>query len=225
MTGCKAWFSTYENLSLSRTVTLGDDRDLVIKGKGLIPFLFLHGDRMDFQDILHVEGLRKNLISLSKLRDQKYHITFDDVADIFTFTKDGISFKAVRSGTFYLLQGSVHTSPEAHLSLTKHGLEKADLWHQRYGHLCITNLKKLKENNLVRDFEMGKNSSLEFCEKCVYGKQHRDKFPKDGGTRATHIFELVHSNVNGPMKTPTHGGAKYLSFSLMISPEKPLCIF
>ena len=61
LTGCKAWFSTYENLSLSRTVTLGDDRDLVIKEKGSIPFLFLHGDRMGVQDILHVEGLRKTL--------------------------------------------------------------------------------------------------------------------------------------------------------------------
>ena len=209
MTGCRAWFSKYENLSLSRTVTLGDDRDLVIKGKGSIPFQFLHGDCMDVQDILHVEGLRKNLISLSKLRDQRYRITFDDVADIFTFTKDGISFSAVRSGTLYLLQGSVQKSPEAHLSLAKHGLGKADLWHQRYGHLCITNLKKLKEDNLVRDFDMGKNSKLEFCEGCVYGKQHRDKFPKDGGTRATRILELVHSDVNGPMKTPTHGGAKY----------------
>ena len=103
----------------------------------------------------------------------------------------------------------MHTSPEAHLSLTKHGLGKANLWHQRYGHLCITNLKKLKEDNLVCDFEMDKNSSLEFCKRCIFGKQHRDKFPKDGGTRATHILELVHSDVNGPMKTPKHGGAKY----------------
>ena len=76
-TGCKAWFSTYENLiSLSRTVTLGDDRDLVIKGKGSIPFLFLHGDRMDVQDILHVEGLRKDLIFFEQVERPKvsYHV-------------------------------------------------------------------------------------------------------------------------------------------------------
>ena len=56
---------------------------------------------------------------------------------------------------------------------------------------------------------MGTNTTLGFCEGCVYGKQHRDKFPKDGGTKALHILELVYSDVNGPMKIPTHEGTKY----------------
>ena len=30
MTGCKTWLSKYKILTLNRTVTLGDDRDLVI---------------------------------------------------------------------------------------------------------------------------------------------------------------------------------------------------
>ena len=106
-------------MTLSRIGTLRDDRDFVIKGKDSIPFQSLQGDCMDVQDILHIEGLRRNLISLSKLRDQRYHITFGVVADIFTFSKNGTSFSAVRSGTLYLLQGSVQISLEAHLSLAK----------------------------------------------------------------------------------------------------------
>ena len=148
---------------------------------------------MDIQDILHVEGLFRKLISLSKFKDQRYHIIFDDVADLFTFSKTDISFSVVFSGTLYLLQGSVQISPKAHLSLAKYIL--ADLWHQRYGHLSICNLKKLEDDNLVCDFDISNNTTLEFCEGCVYGKQYRDKFPKDGGTMATHILELVHSDV------------------------------
>ena len=72
----------------------------------------------------------------------------------------------------------------------------------------MNNLKKFKDNNLVRDFDIGTNTTLGFCEGCIYGKQHRGKFPKDGDTRATCILELAHSNVNRPMKTPTYGGAK-----------------
>ena len=34
-------------------------------------FDFPHGDSLDIPDILYVEGLRRNLISVSKLRDQK----------------------------------------------------------------------------------------------------------------------------------------------------------
>ena len=35
------------------------------------------------------------------------------------------------------------------------------------------------------------------------------RLPTNGSSRATQILELVHSDVNGPMKTRTHGGAKY----------------
>lgn len=72
---------------------------------------------------------------------------------------------------------------------------------------------------------MGKNSTLEFCEKRIYGKHYRDKFPKDDGTRTTRIFDWVHSDVNGLMETPMYRGSKYFVLSLMISLEKPLCIF
>ena len=105
MTAYRTRFSKYENLTLSRTITLRDDRELVIKGKGSIPFQFLQGDCMDVQDNLDVQCLRRNLISLRKLRNQRYHITFHDVADIFIFSKNNISFSAIRSGTLYLLQG------------------------------------------------------------------------------------------------------------------------
>jgi transposase InsO family protein len=35
------------------------------------------------------------------------------------------------------------------------------------------------------------------------------KFPKDGATRATKVLEIVHSNVCGPMKNMSLGGARY----------------
>ena len=62
---------------------------------------------MNVQEILHIQGLRRKLISFSTLKDQRYHITFDDVADIFMFSKNDISFSVICSGTLHLLQGSV----------------------------------------------------------------------------------------------------------------------
>ena len=38
----------------------------------------------------------------------------------------------------------------------------------------------------------------------MYGKQHKDPFPTNGSSRATQILD-----VNGPIKTCTHRGAKY----------------
>ena len=38
MTGQRPWFSRFENLHGSGNVSLGDERELPIKGKGSIPF-------------------------------------------------------------------------------------------------------------------------------------------------------------------------------------------
>ena len=62
---------------------------------------------------------------------------------------------------------------------------------------------------MVTHLDLGKDTKLEFCEGCVYGKQHRDAFPTKGGTRVTKLLELIHSDVNGPMRTISHGQTKY----------------
>ena len=41
------------------------------------------------------------------------------------------------------------------------------------------------------------------------GKQHRTPYPKGVSTRATEVFEVVHSDVCGPMSVNSHGGSQY----------------
>ena len=43
----------------------------------------------------------------------------------------------------------------------------------------------------------------------MLGKQHREKFEKGKAWRARQKLELVHSDLCGPMKTASLGGAKY----------------
>jgi hypothetical protein len=47
------------------------------------------------------------------------------------------------------------------------------------------------------------------CEACIEGKQQRTSSPKDEATKASKLLELVHSDVCGPMKTTSCGGARY----------------
>ena len=41
------------------------------------------------------------------------------------------------------------------------------------------------------------------------GKQHRIPYPKGVSTRATEAFEVVHSDVCGPMPVSSYGGSQY----------------
>jgi transposase InsO family protein len=207
MTGNRSWFSSYENLPQGPKVYLGDDTALAIKGKGKISFQFPNNIQKDVHDILHVEGLAKNLLSVSKMTDQGYEVNFQ--ANTCLMKRDNTTIKGVRHGSLYKLLGSFNDKKTSLIMETKQTSNKADLWHQRYGHLGISSLQKLQANDMVVHLDIGKHAKLKFCEGCVYGKQHRDGFPTQGGTRATQLLELIHSDVNGPMRTTSHGGAKY----------------
>ena len=52
-----------------------------------------------------------------------------------------------------------------------------------------------------------KNAKLEKCEHCLAGKLNRVSFKSYPTSIKTELLELVHSDLCGPMKTKTLGGA------------------
>lgn len=66
----------------------------------------------------------------------------------------------------------------------------------------------MKKNNLVKDLPNLEVMPLE-CTTCQYGKQKRLPFQKNKAWRDAQKLQLVHTNVGGPMKTPSLNGSKY----------------
>ena len=96
------------------------------------------------------------------------------------------------------------------LARTSANDDAMELWHKRLGHLNAKWVKALQ--NMVSGMDLGKVPSnvVPFaCEGCVEGKQARQPIPSDGGTRATKVLELVHSDVCRPMRTTSMGGGRY----------------
>ena len=89
------------------------------------------------------------------------------------------------------------------------------LWHDRLGHLNLDSMRLLNARQLVKDFPLQKvpdRSEVNVvtqCEGCVQGKSHRAAMPQAATHRATKSLELVHTDVCGPMRTPSLSGAKY----------------
>ena len=80
------------------------------------------------------------------------------------------------------------------------------LWHKRLNHISKKGLNVLAKKKLLSNFRSAK---LEKCEHCLAGKQNRVSFKSYPPSRKTELLELVHSDLCGPMKTKTLGGALY----------------
>jgi hypothetical protein len=204
------WFVDYERIQPSK-VYLGDDYPLDAIGKGSIHVkLDVGGKTRDgiFQNVLHVPDLAGNLLSVSKMVSQGLRVGFDDSGCTIRNGKGCVIARAVMERNLYRLTATIEQERDT-AQVAKVAENSADLWHQRLGHLHMDGVKSLGSKNLVTGLNIGDGSKTEFCKGCVHGKQQRTPFPKDGGTRASELLELVHTDLCGPMKQTSFGGAKY----------------
>jgi len=81
-------------------------------------------------------------------------------------------------------------------------------WHQRLGHLGFDDIKQLAKSEI--QLEISGSMSNPTCEFCQLAKHTRKPNSNQATHRATSPIELIHSDLAGPMVTPSLGGAKYL---------------
>jgi hypothetical protein len=79
-----------------------------------------------------------------------------------------------------------------------------NLWHMRFGH---PSFEKLNEINKVFPSVSVQKTSLP-CDICFYAKQKRLPFSLSQSI-STHIFDLVHMDIWGPLSIPSISGFKY----------------
>ena len=80
------------------------------------------------------------------------------------------------------------------------------LWHLRFGHLNSGDLNLLHRKGIVKGFPLIKKPDSLF-EGCILGKQHRESFPARKSIREKSPLEIVHSDLCGPMQTPSLAGS------------------
>lgn len=73
--------------------------------------------------------------------------------------------------------------------------KKKMLWHHRLGHIGEKGLKSLKNRNLVEGL-VDCNFEFQFCEHCIYGKQHHVSFYSIPH-KYSGFLDYIHSDVFG----------------------------
>ena len=80
-----------------------------------------------------------------------------------------------------------------------------ELWHNSLSHMSEKGMKILEKKPLLPGIE---DTTLETCDDCLAGKQHRISFKRSSHFTKSYVLD-VYSDLCGPMKVKTLGGALY----------------
>eukprot|EP00112_Aurelia_sp_Birch-Aquarium-sp1_P025965 Seg893.2 transcript_id=Seg893.2/GoldUCD/mRNA.D3Y31 product="Retrovirus-related Pol polyprotein from transposon TNT 1-94" pseudo=true protein_id=Seg893.2/GoldUCD/D3Y31 len=196
----------------SEKVRLGDNRTVDAHGKGSVWLIVEAGgeyEPAELSEVWYVPDLaKKNLFSVSAVAKRGLTIVFKEDKCHILNDNGNIMGSGKKDGKLFVLD-SVPLSKSLHEANSAVDEKSLQLWHQRFGHLGVKNLKLLHDQKLVDGLKLNDSEDMKFCEGCAKGKQKRNSFPKGQATRATVLLEIVQSDVCGPMQTTSLGGNRY----------------
>ncbi|KAL0339919.1 UNVERIFIED_CONTAM: Retrovirus-related Pol polyprotein from transposon RE2 [Sesamum radiatum] len=191
--------------SFKTNVKLGDNHIVKVEGKGSVAINTKNGTRI-INDVMYIPNLRTNLFSVGQMMEKGYTLHFGgDSCTIYDNKDKTLKIAEVRM--------KEHRCFPIHLQYMGRTAMKAQedqswLWHRRLGHFNFQGLKILHQKKMMTD--LPQIQAIEgACEACLQGKQHKKPFPSGTSWRAKAVLELIHTDVCGPMRTPSHEQNRY----------------
>ena len=187
-------------------VTFGDGSQAKIIGCGRVNTPGLP----NLKCVYLVEGLEVSLISVSQLVDEFDGVLFSRTMFI---VYDGMG-KSVMGGTrskdncYCVSANEEFSSQVCFRSMAKEN--SLDLWHRRMCHLNHRDLIKLSKKGSVRGLPELSGTPTGMCEGCRQGKQTRSPHTVLNSNSTTHVLELLHMDLVGPIQTESLGGFTYI---------------
>eukprot|EP00253_Pinus_taeda_P030166 PITA_30166 len=168
MAGDRDLFSDLEDKDLGVHIEMGDDGRYSATGNGTISFERESGKPFVLKEVMHVPGLKKNLISVAMLEDKGYDVVFSEGKAFLRSKTTGETWKiGVRVRNLYQL----HVDGCAAMAGKAEGLVSRDdgeLWHRRLGHLHHGALRILQQ--ITTGLPKGTLAQSDQCKGCTLGK-------------------------------------------------------
>src|SRR6266481_4817216 len=185
------------------SVRVGDVATTSQVGVGSVVFHTSQGVKISLSNVLHLPGTATRFISEGALAD-KGALLLKDSGSIKISVKGKCIAQAYRENKLYWLDiasGSLSKHIKHTLSL--------DLWHQHMGHVSHATLKA-HGSSALKGMDLDDSTIPQVCYGCEMGKSTRDSFsatvrPK----KTTRTFEIVHSDLCGPMQSNSIQGSSY----------------
>lgn len=182
-----------------------------IVGNGIVKIDIDDKNSVKLPDTLFVPDLSANLLSISKITEKGHSVIFHKDNAIIKNPVGDVVMKAQKSDGLYVVNAQPMDKSSCLKSESCRNVseEKLGIWHRRMGHMNEHDLKESLKRESVLGLDFAASESLDDCEICIRGKFSRPPFPSREDRRTTTPLEIIHSDVCGPMRQPSHAGARY----------------
>jgi hypothetical protein len=205
MTGEKSMFSSYLHLEGPKeTIAYGGDTKGEVIGVGDIPI----SQNYSITNVLHVDLLGYNLLSVSQLSEIGFDCHFSDKGVSIIRRKDSsIVLTGCLRGRLYLvdLNKSKVSSKTCLVAKSSMGW----LWHHRLAHVGMRNFAKLLKDEHILGLTNVHFEKDRICKACQAGKQIGAPHPPNRILTTSSPLELIHMDLFGLVAYISIGGNKY----------------
>jgi hypothetical protein len=183
------------------SVTFGDNVSAKILGKGTVN---LGNNKAKEENLLLVENLNPNLLSVSQTCDQEHILIFDSEKceiKIEDYRKLVVIASRTLSNVYIL-------NIEEEEKYCMGQIDESWLWHKRMGHISFDNLINFSKKLVVEGMPKIIKPSNYVCRHSQHGNQTRVRF-KTKEYSSSKPLELVHTDLCGPTRTKSIQGGHY----------------
>jgi transposase InsO family protein len=205
MTGEKSMFSSYLHLEGPKeTIAYGGDTKGEVIDVGDIPIY----QNYSITNVLHVDPLGYNLLSVSQLSEIGFDCHFSDKGVSIIRREDSSIVLAGRlRGRLYLVDlNKSKVSPKTCL-VAKSSM--GWLWHRRLAHVGMRNLAKLLKDEHILGLTNVHFEKDRICKAYQARKQVGAPHPPNSILTTSSPLELIHMDLFGPVAYISIGGNKY----------------
>ena len=225
------WFDTFTPVE-GESVSLGDGRRVPILGQGdisgRVPISASASASGLLSNVQYAPALSANLLSVPAMTAGGLSVTFRGRLCTIRNQHNKVIGRATRvANKLYQLTlsrppspsaATVHSTPRQALAASQ-STDFIQQWHPRLGHVNYETVRQLFTQHMGKDTDsilagrslapLSAANPPPACDACHLGKSHRASLPKVSTSRSKAPLELVHSDICGPFRIPSLGGARY----------------
>lgn len=176
-------------------ITIANGRQIPIIGRGDITLSVsteTTPTTLKLHNVAYAPDLHVNLISVNELNRAGHTIIFENSSCKIKVGKQFVTFANFHGSNFKVLEESSNVA-----------LPCIHTWHRRLAHRNLRDIKNLRTHGL----KFSKCCCTDECDACIRGKSSEKPFKAE--TIVTAPLEVISTDICGPIRTRSLGGANY----------------